>query len=305
MSARQRLQKRKEALKHRKMSSVASLLEIPVLASPIPSYYSLTTIEGQGQGTVWSPSTRDYKRKNNFPLVSTPNPSNQKQKVLSPKHEEILQRQLKQDEEVGLRSRTSHISRSSTPISRILTPSNEKLKLSTNVNEAATLATLLETTPTQVAAEIYGQDKTRRRHSALEVGEEVSEDSMFSFENNSTLALHNPAVLSSSKNSIDTKQINITESKTVRLNSLNPNENKWKTNDEIEKCKCISAPGSPRGSRQRLVNQSSLHKLSKSLPIMFLTSPALGDNERKQRANRARAKAKSSNIHGSIKKLRR
>ncbi|XP_065658380.1 protein CLEC16A isoform X2 [Hydra vulgaris] len=296
MSARQRLQKRKEALKHRKMSAIASLLELPALASPVPSYYSLTTIEGQS--SVWLPSSRDYKRKTNLQMVLTPS-SVQKQKVLSPKHEEILQRQLKQDEDVtGWRNRTSHINKSKIPITKSPV-SSEKPKHSLKGNEAVTLANLLE--HKSATSELFGQ-AMQRRTSSLEIGEEISEDFMLATETNSNVFF--PSSDLSLTKRIENDQIQTTENKTLTVNSLKLNKSNTKV--EMRKYKCISAPGSPRGSRQQKFSNSSSETLSKSLPIMFLTSPSLSEHERKQSAFRARARIKSaSNFSGGVKKLRR
>ena len=100
MSARQRLQRRCATLRHRKMTTLANLLELPVMAAPPTHFYSLTPYNTGTQGYVWSPSSRGYtnraddtgtgdsaSKSNN---LTPPRQAPQKSLPLSPKHSEIL-----------------------------------------------------------------------------------------------------------------------------------------------------------------------------------------------------------------------
>ena len=98
MSARQRLQKRCAALRHRKMTALAELLELPVMAAPPTHFYSITPYNTGTQGYVWSPSSRTYTNRSSdsssgcsSPKSSTPpRQVAQKSLLLSPQHSKIL-----------------------------------------------------------------------------------------------------------------------------------------------------------------------------------------------------------------------
>ncbi|XP_057311483.1 protein CLEC16A-like [Hydractinia symbiolongicarpus] len=315
MSARQRLQKRRDALKHRKMSSVAVLLELPQMVAPATKYYSLTSVDSPG--AVWSPSSRSYsatRQSNDTQNVTTgsftmltPPPSAQKSRLLSPKHEEILKKQTK-DVKDGLSNTPNtpgqSASRTSTPL-RNNTPS---------INEAHNLASLLHTSPpSHGPIEITGHDTGRIRTGTTEVGEEICEDTV-------TLANSSAFVLINNKTSVERDTQKKDGAKTDRetyKTVSKKNEEKTanfssQSDSEFTSCdvnvnktevlkRCGSAPGSPRGRRNvRDTACSAVKPLSKSLPAMALMSST---EERRQRAQRARAKAKSVRTRVSSKKL--
>ena len=100
MSARQRLQRRGAALRHRKMTTLACLLELPVMAAPPSHYYALAPFNSGSQGYVWSPSPRSYTVRSTgssgsvspkSDTTSPPRPPQPKSKFISPKHSKILQ----------------------------------------------------------------------------------------------------------------------------------------------------------------------------------------------------------------------
>lgn len=104
MSARQRLQRRGATLRHRKMTTLANLLELPVMAAPPSHFYSLTPYNTGTHGYVWSPSNRSYtsrseenssgKSSPKGGALSPPRKASQKFLPLSPKHSEILEKQI-------------------------------------------------------------------------------------------------------------------------------------------------------------------------------------------------------------------
>ena len=108
MSARQRLQRRGATLRHRKMTTLANLLELPVMAAPPTHFYSLTPYNTGTQGYVWSPSSRGYTNRSgesssgqSSPKPETPpRPSSQKSLQLSPQHSMILNQQLNPSKEI-------------------------------------------------------------------------------------------------------------------------------------------------------------------------------------------------------------
>ena len=374
MSARQRLQKRRDTLRHRKMTTMAILLELPAMASPPSQYYSITSLDSSG--SVWSPSSRGYSNSsrqsnNSSPTISTSlsaaSNTQQKSKILSPKHEEILQSHIRQDNGDKNRAKTSY---------SIASPS--EIKMNENCQtpqkaEAVTLASLLQNSPP--VPEVTGHISNRLRSETTEVGEEVDENSVTLGDSSSSFVLVNASasiernselILRARKNSkaklekrrteekrnSELKSENILSnnqsSEIESLSQLNgselqaPKKNKPRSNSEgaslengfevksldlidlktehsskvsIEKLKgkekprdikkCDSAPGSPSGRRREKLSMKesneNFERLSKSLPAMALSSPTLKDNERKQRAQRARAKAKVV----KTKKLRR
>lgn len=107
MSARQRLQRRGTTLRHRKMTTLANLLELPVMAAPPSHFYSLTPYSTGAQGYVWSPSSRGYTNRvdDSNAVRSPPRPTSpprqtpQKSLPLSPQHSKILNQQLNQTKE--------------------------------------------------------------------------------------------------------------------------------------------------------------------------------------------------------------
>ena len=375
MSARQRLQKRRDALRHRKMTTMAILLELPAMASPPSQYYSITSLDSPG--SVWSPSSRGYSNSSRQSNNSSPTMSaslsaasntQQKSKILSPKHEEILQSHIRQDNGDKNRAKTSY---SITSPSEIKT--NENCQTPQKA-EAVALASLLQTSPP--VPEVTGHFSNRLRSETTEVGEEVDENSATLGDSNSSFVLVNASAsiernsetaLRARKNSkaklerkrAEEKRNNELKSKNIPSNNQpfeieslsQPNgpelqalkkNSKPRSNSEgaplesefeiksldladlttehsskvsvknfkgKEKSKdikkCDSAPGSPSGRRKEKLSMKetteNFERLSKSLPAMALSSPTLRDNERKQRAQRARAKAKVV----KTKKLRR
>lgn len=282
MSARQRLQKRCDAFRHRKMSNIATLLELPALASPT-NYYSITSLDNAN--TVWSPSSRGYSASRHqsgqsspvTPSSTVPNSSTAfktpqaKSRLLSPKMEQILQRQQQQDDK-----KTPSFSRMS-----IIHGNNDLTPHSTpSRTEAVALASLLQTSPPLGPVEITGTaDNLRERTSTMEVGEELIDESVSIADSSSSFILINEHA------SIERSKQN--NSKIKDLISRSKNE------QAAKKEACQSAPGSPRGRKAVHHFQPSTEDRdrSSSLPPVTLTSAA---DERKQRAHRARAKAKTA-----------
>lgn len=347
MSARQRLQKRCDALRRRKLSNIGTLLEIPAIASP--NYYSLTSLDGSN--TVWSPSSRGYSASrhqsgesspvsNSSSTLSSPTTtqtSPQKSRLLSPKMEQILQNKIRQDSVDAQKTPSRQSVRprvtQSTPIITTAnkTPTGGML---TSKAEAVKLASLLQTTPPLGPVEITGHaDSLRDRANTLEVGEELVEESITLADSSSSFILINdsaavqhhsentPTKVKHSSNTTNNNEMTIRASKSVskdtrskyqhldNSNFMNisldrPNNSPLLTltvDSEKENSigvlghrkKSESAPGSPRGRRHRSKDEGDdeTEKLSKSLPAMALTSSI---EERKQRAQRARAKAKNA-----------
>ena len=346
MSARQRLQKRCDALRRRKMSNIGTLLELPALASP-SNYYSLTSIDSSN--AVWSPSSRGYSSSRHLSGGSSPvsSPSNttlstpvtsmpSKSKLLSPKMEQILQRQLKDGTDA---SKTPSQRKTSSPTTRLRTThstpvmSNSNTPIDTSrssTKEAVRLASLLQTTPPSGPLEITGlDDSARQRSNTVEVGEELSEDSVTLADSSSSFVLINQSASiqrigrQSNSDSKEQFQNNKTKQTEVHLddqgetscldqsNFMNisfdrqhstPNNTAVITalsEARISDKRCQSAPVSPRGRRykENSGNDEDEATTSKSLPAIALTS---GVDERKHRAHRARAKAKSVAKHRGV-----
>ena len=296
MSARQRLQKRCDALRHRKMANIAILLELPALASPT-NYYSITSLDNAN--AVWSPSSRGYSSSRNTSGYSSPvsqppstptTPSSftlstpqTKPRILSPKMEQILQKQQgRDDKKTPQRPSRPKKENQQTPLSRN-TPSTRQPR-----TEAVALASLLQTTPPLGPIEITGQADAaiRQRSSTMEVGVEIEEECSATLMDSSS-----SFVLLNTETSVEREIIN-------SLPTLeNLRKNKGLVLDirkNASPSKSQSAPGSPRGRRMIEhfpLDDISLEKMSKSLPSIELKSLV---EERKQRAHRARVKAKSA-----------
>lgn len=321
MSARQRLQKRCDALRHRKMANIATLLELPALASP-SSYYSITS-SLDNSNAVWSPSSRGYSSSRNTsgyssPVNSqpssapaTPNPSTlptppsaTKSRILSPKMEQILQRQ--QSTKTPTRPSRPKKDNKQTPLGK-----NSSRK------EAVALASLLQTTPPLGPVEITGRaDSIRQRSATMEVGEELIEDfnSSVTLSDSSTSfvllnkqtsiereVVNTPPLSSSVMVSEETEDNNSSTNLntiTTTMTGQKPYKNKSLTLDirknAAPSSKSQSAPSSPRGKRavtERLsISEDISERRWKSLPAIELKSAV---EERKQRAHRARVKAKN------------
>jgi len=312
MSARQRLQKRCDALRHRKMANIATLLELPALASP-SNYYSITSLDNSN--AVWSPSSRGYSSSrntsgysspNNQPSTpTTPSPSalstpQTKPRILSPKMEQILQKQqggrVNDDKKTPQRPSC----RNQTPLSRN-TPSR------TPRTEAVALASLLQTTPPLGSIEITtGQADAamRQRSSTMEMGVEIAEECSSDSAPTTLMDASSSFVMLNTETSIERVVVNsppqsISPQTNTEAN-LSENDNKSSIlnirRNATPSSKSQSAPGSPSGRRTGghfpIMNDSSLEKtLSKSLPAIELKSLA---EERKQRAHRARVKANTA-----------
>lgn len=352
MSARQRLQKRCDALRRRKMSNIGTLLELPALASP-SNYYTLTSLDASN--TVWSPSSRGYSSSrhqngDSSPVSSSSSSSNtlsstptitsqatqQKPRLLSPKMEQILQKQIRQD---GTDSVKTPIRQSVRPRVTQSTPvmstssSNNRTPMGQG-SEAVKLASLLQATPPFGPMEITGHAASvRDQANTMEVGEELVEESVALADSSSSFVLINdsaavqqhiagtpPAetlkqasketliptrkselIIESNQNKSTNSYFNQQLENSIYMNfSLDrQNSSPAPTTDpkisEVSdnRIKCESAPGSPRGRRHRRrpSQENDVGRLSKSLPAMALTSSV---EERKHRAQRARAKAKTA-----------
>jgi len=313
MSARQRLQKRCDALRHRKMANIATLLELPALASP-SSYYSITSLDGGN--AVWSPSSRGYSSSRHqsgqsSPVNSSPQsapvtpaasaktlatPSATKSRLLSPKMEQILQKQQKTPSRNTAATRLTN------------TPSNNQTR-----SQAVELASLLQTTPPLGPVEITGHaaNSLREGSSSMEIGEELVEESSVTFaDSSSSFVLLNTLVEVDRESNTQTSSLTSTKNDLSKQNSaetpsVRSSASSLSTVDESHHQrlqllnivknalteKSQSAPGSPRGRKKVQHFPTEIDELSKSLPTMSLRSEAEG---RKQRAQRARQKAKSA-----------
>ena len=314
MSARQRLQKRRDALKHRKMSTMATLLELPSLAAPPAHFYSLTSCDSPS--FVWSPSSRGYsspRQSNSSPntpagmITLTPVSSAQKSKLLSPKHEEILQKQLKGDvvDSGGERKTLSTVK--STPSFSLNTPLKRDISVK---REAEALASLLKDTPSGLY-EVSGYDSGRERSGTTEIGEEICEDSITLSESSSSFVLLNASASVERHSELKQRAIKKqTQHKKGKTNPISVQDIKKPSRmlklpsaeliDKSSFKKCQSAPASPSGRRHQKEVCETSYRLSKSLPAIAIQS--VDENkDRRQRAQRARAKAKSV----KTKKLRR
>jgi len=287
MSARQRLQKRCDALRHRKMANIATLLELPALASP-SSYYSITSLDGGN--AVWSPSSRGYSSSRHQSGQSSPVNSSPQSAPVTPA------------------ASAKTLATPSATKSRLLSPTNNQTR-----SQAVELASLLQTTPPLGPVEITGHaaNSLREGSSSMEIGEELVEESSVTFaDSSSSFVLLNTLVevdresntqtssLTSTKNylskqnSAETPSVRssasslsiVDESHHQRLQLLNIVKNALTEKSQ-------SAPGSPRGRKKVQHFPAEIDELSKSLPAMSLRSEAEG---RKQRAQRARQKAKSA-----------
>ena len=344
MSARQRLQKRRVALKHTKISTIATLLELPALAAPPSHYYSFTTIDGPN--SVWSPSSRGYSStklgsSSSSSSSSLSTPSIQKPKLLSPKHEEILLKRNKVDHVDGKPSSLTNTPRFNKSASSVLANSATSEKKGKELVEAESLAALLQNSPPPDVYEIAGRyiNKETRINSTTEVGEEIGEDATSLGESSSLILINSSTMVErqhessrsfsrSKRNrigfkakfiendkskrersysvpvSIDFNSIHVSHgTNNTEINSFaeNPSSSFLRsdnaaTRNEIPR-KFFSAPGSPRGRRYRVDNAYSndVLGLSKSLPAMALEA---SNEERRQRAQRARAKAKIVKTRG-------
>ena len=317
MSARQRLQKRCDALRHRKMANIATLLELPALASP-SNYYSITS-SLDNSNAVWSPSSRGYSSSRNTSGYSSPNnqqstpttpsPSalstpQTKPRILSPKMEQILQKQQggrgNDDKKTPQRPSRPRKESHQTPLSRN-TPSRTPRK------EAVALASLLQTTPPMGSIEITaGQADAamRQRSSTMEVGVEIAEECSSDSAPTTLMDASSSFVMLNTETSIERVVVNTpSQSSSTPKNTeanLSDNDNKSPIlnirRNATPSSKSQSAPGSPSGRRTgghfATVDDISLETtLSKSLPAIELKSLA---EERKQRAHRARVKANNA-----------
>lgn len=317
MSARQRLQKRCDALRHRKMTNIATLLELPALASP-SNYYSITSLDNSN--AVWSPSSRGYSSSrntsgysspNNQPSTpTTPSPSalstpQTKPRILSPKMEQILQKQQggrgNDDKKTPQRPVRPKKESHETPLSRN-TPS---AVVRTPRTEAVALASLLQTTPPLGPIEITaGQADAamRQRSSTMEVGVEIEEEC--SSDVSATLMdASSSFVMLNTETSIERVVVNTppqvipTPTKTgTNLSGIDKSFILDIRRNASSSSNSQSAPGSPSGRRTgghfpTMDDFSADNISSKSLPAIELKSHA---EERKQRAHRARVKANTA-----------
>lgn len=317
MSARQRLQKRCDALRHRKMTNIATLLELPALASP-SNYYSITSLDNSN--AVWSPSSRGYSSSrntsgysspNNQPSTpTTPSPSalstpQTKPRILSPKMEQILQKQQggrgNDDKKTPQRPARPKKESHETPLSRN-TPS---AVARTPRTEAVALASLLQTTPPLGPIEIttgHADAAMRQRSSTMEVGVEIEEEC--SSDVSATLMdASSSFVMLNTETSIEPVAVNTppqvipTPTKTgTNLSGIDKSFILDIRRNASSSSNSQSAPGSPSGRRTgghfpTMDDFSADNISSKSLPAIELKSHA---EERKQRAHRARVKANTA-----------
>lgn len=196
MSARQRLQRRGATLRHRKMTTLANLLELPDMAAPPTHFYSLTPYNTGAQGYVWSPSSRGYTNRSDGTSAeqSSPKPSTasrqaaQKSLPLSPQHSKILSHQLTQvkekknfNEEATFEGLSPD--RYAKPICLDTPfPRNERQKVSQAESLASALGDKFGTD--EIVAEeldmsdLNGLSRKAGRTLTLDEGEEISEDCM-------------------------------------------------------------------------------------------------------------------------------
>lgn len=327
MSARQRLQKRRVALKHTKISTLATLLELPALAAPPSHYYSITTIDGSN--SVWSPSSRGYSstksgsNSSSSSNLSTPS-SGQKPKLLSPKHEEILSKRIIKSDSIGEKSIPLRAMRNTASVDDDISE-----KRSCESVEAESLAAILQASPPNEIYEITGRDS--RTNISAEIGEEIYEDSL---SGNPSLILDNSSTtIERQSTEIPTQRISRSSGNRSGFKGKSPEQGKKERSVSVSnnsefitplstninepnlthsmsfvqsesglsasenQRKFYSAPGSPRGRRHRSehTRPGDVDLLSKSLPAIAITSSI---EERRQRAQRARAKAKIVKTRG-------
>ena len=176
-------------------------------------------------------------------------------------------------------------------------------------NQAVALASLLQTTPPLGPVEITGHaaDSKQERSSTMEIGEELVEESLSTLmDSNSSFVLLNNQVEIDRENKKQTSSTNkdSAQKETAETPSETSSDSSIFDDSNHQRLKLLnivknassqehsqSAPGSPRG--RKLVQHFPVEtdELSKSLPAMSLRSEA---EERKQRAQRARQKAKSA-----------
>lgn len=193
MSARQRLQRRGAALRQRKMTTLANLLELPVMAAPPSHFYSIAPYNNAGQQNyVWSPSSRTYasRSEGNISGRTSPTPdgvlavrpSSEKSLALSPQHSKILEEQIR--EKNSGRSRRKSSDGNFSPLSPdkyskpmnldTPRPKNEKQQRSQAESLASALGSKFGTE--EITAEEEDDSERRERKATLDEGEEVSED---------------------------------------------------------------------------------------------------------------------------------
>ena len=289
MSARQRLQKRRDALRHAKMTTVATLLELPVLAAPPAHYYSITAFDRSGS-TVWSPSSRGYTSSRSGSSRSSPNLSRKevgtsgdaspkvsqsKSAILSPEHDKILQKHKSNKSEknspvAAHRDRTDGDTILKQPPIQFSTPRHENTK-----SQASVLASVLDTSGPEASLEssagpeeIAATFDIRERSSTVEVGEEECEEAVTLSESNTKLIPISNSTIerSTSKNErsspaqkppINRSKISRDRPKSV-VKKSNPPTNRVRAT--IEKSASVDGPTKAAPAHKRTVRSRSLEE---------------------------------------------
>ncbi len=192
MSARQRLQRRGAALRHRKMTTLANLLELPVMAAPPAHFYSLAPYNAGQQSYVWSPSSRSYASRSdgNLSGKSSPTsesqlpalPSSERSLTLSPQHTKILEKKTEQEKfgtPIKMSSSDNFTSLSPDKYSKPIKmdtprPKNEKLQISQAESLASALGSRFGTE--EYAAQEEDNETRPARKLTVDEGEEANED---------------------------------------------------------------------------------------------------------------------------------
>eukprot|EP00794_Sanderia_malayensis_P009382 gene9382-10370_t len=295
MSARQRLQRRGAALRHRKMSTLASLLELPVMAAPPAHFYSLAPYNNNAaqQGYVWAPSSRTYASRSEANLSDKSSPttsdrqtppvrtSSERTLMLSPQHAKILEKKNEfdrttetSDQVDGGNFASMSPDRYERPI-KLDTPrpKNEKLQISQAESLASALGSRFGTE--ELVAQEENSETGVARKLTIDEGEEASEectdDDMFYDCKNQTTARKDSRVSASHADLLEDMH-----ARTINFDS--------KT--------CISAPSTPTGARRDALSTDLRRKLTIEMVNEARSMPAIALNpeemhlERKKQSQR-------------------